>query len=360
MDDKTQGERLEQELRFLKESFEAEVISKEEFEKGKTRIEQKLNEINQSPSEPNDTEFFDNEAKKIEPIGANDKISKEQNQSEKSDDNKENKLFKYAVVFLVLALAAFFSYSLLNSNKDTNAKNADIKFTIACSVDEDCMQSGKSGACMNPGKKDAKCEFQQEQKINVIVLTDHKECFNCNAERIMGILENWLGPVNAKEIDYSTDEGKKLAELIEARLLPAYVLEGNITNNAAFEQYKSIFVKKNNYYVLGENAAGSTFYFKRENIPNKLDLFAISGDAATARAENNLKEFLNNFKDVKFANHLSTDSLSQELGIKNFPAFLVNNKVKFTGIQSAETIKENYCKLNKLSACEKSLSKNLI
>ena len=34
MDDKTQKERLEQELRFLKESFEAEVISKEEFDKG--------------------------------------------------------------------------------------------------------------------------------------------------------------------------------------------------------------------------------------------------------------------------------------------------------------------------------------
>jgi len=32
MDDKTQKERLEQELKFLKESFEAEVISKEEFE----------------------------------------------------------------------------------------------------------------------------------------------------------------------------------------------------------------------------------------------------------------------------------------------------------------------------------------
>ncbi|MBS3097116.1 hypothetical protein J4480_06815, partial [Candidatus Woesearchaeota archaeon] len=45
MDDKTQKERLEQELRFLKESFEAEVISKEEFEKGKDRVEKKLGDI---------------------------------------------------------------------------------------------------------------------------------------------------------------------------------------------------------------------------------------------------------------------------------------------------------------------------
>ena len=45
MDDKTHKEKLEQELRFLKESFEAEVISKEEYEKGKERLEKKLNEI---------------------------------------------------------------------------------------------------------------------------------------------------------------------------------------------------------------------------------------------------------------------------------------------------------------------------
>ena len=51
MDDKTQKERLEQELRFLKESFEAEVISKEEFEKGKDRVEKKLNEIKKSKEE---------------------------------------------------------------------------------------------------------------------------------------------------------------------------------------------------------------------------------------------------------------------------------------------------------------------
>ena len=56
MDDKSQKERLEQELRFLKESFEAEVISKEEFEKGKERIDKKLKEIQNSASEKSSEE----------------------------------------------------------------------------------------------------------------------------------------------------------------------------------------------------------------------------------------------------------------------------------------------------------------
>ena len=41
--DPDQRERLEQELRFLKESLDAEVISKEEYERGKQRIDNKLN-----------------------------------------------------------------------------------------------------------------------------------------------------------------------------------------------------------------------------------------------------------------------------------------------------------------------------
>ena len=72
MDDKTQKERLEQELRFLKESFEAEVISKEEYEKGKERIERKLKEIQNvkeiSKEEVKNTEQNQTEEKKIDKV----------------------------------------------------------------------------------------------------------------------------------------------------------------------------------------------------------------------------------------------------------------------------------------------------
>ena len=325
----------------------------------KTENEEKI-KLRVIQDEDEEHEHFETVQLKIDDKNTKGRILKEETKTEFKEQKKENKFFKYAVVFVVLALAVFFSYSLLNSSNETKNKNAEIKFVVACSIDIDCMQSGKIGTCINPGKKDAQCEFKEEQKINVIVLNDHKECFNCKPDRVLSILESWFGAVNAKEIGYSTDEGKKLAELIGVRLLPAYILENNITNRAAFEQYKNTFVKKNNSYVLSENAAGSTFYFKRDNMPNKLGMFVITGDAATTRAESNLKEFLDNFKDVKFEKHMSTDALAQELGIRNFPTFLVNNKVKFTGIQAAETIKENYCKLNKVDECKKSLAKNLV
>ena len=111
---------------------------------------------------------------------------------------------------------------------------------------------------------------------------------------------------------------------------------------------------------MNDNTAGTAFYFKRENIPNKLDLFVRPGDDSSIKAEKNLDEFLHLFKDIKFERHLPADNLTKALDIKAFPAFLVNNRVRFAGVHSADTIKGNFCKLNKLSECNISLSKSLI
>ncbi len=345
MDDKPQIERLEQELRFLKESFEAEVISKEEYEKGKDRVEKKMREIGMQKGTETESEATQEE----KPAAEEEKIKlqvvdvkESAEKSELPEETKEyevkkddNKIFKYAVVFVVLALAVFFSYSLLKTeDKELTAQKPmeDIKFV----------------------------EIGKITYTNIIVLNDKKNCFNCDTQRVLGILEGWFGRLNAKEVDHNTEEGKILAEAVEARLLPAYILDDNITQKPSFEQFRQAFAKKDDYYVLSENAAGSTFYFKREEIPNKLDFFVIENDPTSTKAENNLKEFLDVFKDIKFEKHLSTGALAKELDIKSFPAFLVNNRVKFSGIHSAETIKNNFCRLNKLEECKKNLSKSLV
>lgn len=363
MDDKTQKERLEQELRFLKESFEAEVISKEEYEKGRERIERKLEETKSSATEhPSPEQKEEQEKEKIEEIKSDELIQKELPKEPILEKTKaESKLFKYAVVFFVLALIVFFSYSLLkNKNGANQDKSAQASFVAACYSDDGCRQEGKIGSCLSPGTKNAKCEFKDIQKIKVIVLNDRKNCFNCDTQRVLGILGGWFDAVDAQEIDYNTDEGKKIAEEHNAALLPFYILDKEAAEKPSFEKFKQAFTEKGNKYVLNEDAAGSTFYFKRENIPNKFDFFVKEGDSSSIKAGNNLKEFLNAFEEVKFEKHFADGKLAQELNIKTFPAFLVNNRVKFSGVHAAETIKENFCKLNKLQECEKSLSKSLV
>ncbi len=373
--DEAAREKLEQELRFLKESYDAEVISKDEYEKGKERIEKKLqgngdngnDEIIESQkSEKKETEPKA-ESKSEEIAEAKKDIEAQQSTGHPEETNeqekegkKESKVFKYAVVFVVLVLVVFFGYSLLNQNKSPEKDETKAaQFIAACSSDKDCIQSGRQGVCLEPGMKESKCQYPIK-KTKVTVLNDRKNCFNCGTERVLGILGSWFGALDAKEIDYNTEQGNEIADKFDLKVLPAYIFDGEITNKTSYNQIKQTFANKNGNYILSDNAAASAFYFRRENIPNKLDFFAREGDASSIKAEKNLNEFLDAFPDIKFEKHSSTGDLAKELGIKTFPTFLVNNRIKFSGIHSSETIKDNFCSMNKLEECEKELSNNLI
>ncbi len=366
MESKTQKERLEQELRFLKESFEADVISKEEFKKGSDRIEKKLNEVEGEKIKLNVIHDQDEDHEHAgQPQETKQEEQKQETvQQEPETDFSERKgkkrFIKYAVIFVILALVIFFSYSILKDNKEDQQITGEAKFVAACISNDNCKQEGKEGFCLEPGTEEAKCEFRDTPKTNVIVLNNRENCFNCDTERVLGILEGWFGAINTREVDYNTKQGRELAEKTSATLLPAYILDESVSEKTSFDQFKQVFVKKNNAYILSDNAAASTFYFQRENIPNKLDLFVIDGDSASIKAENNLKEFLDVFKNINFDKHPSGDKLAQELGIKIFPSFLVNNRIKFTGIHTADSIKNNFCELNEHDACENSLSKSLV
>ena len=374
MEEHNQKERLEQELRFLKESYEAEVISREEFEKGKDRIEKKLKELAapaHTSHESNEETELKQPDKKEENLQDGQLSSvneakpeiydkKDFAEEKKPISQKENRIFKFAVVFVVLTLAAFFSYSLFAGSGDQPVNDKEPKFTAACHSDADCIKDKIQGICSSPGTKDAKCGFAEAKRIKIIVLNDREGCFNCDTKRILGILESWFGPLDAEEIDYGTKNGTEFAESIEARMIPSYAVYGNISNDPEFEKFKRAFVIKGDAYVLSEDAAASTLYFRRESIPNELGLFAKKGDSATVKVQNNLKEFLEAFPNASFNVYYAEDQLTKELGIKAFPTFLVNNRVRFSGIHTAETIKDNFCALNKVEECDKQLSMSLV
>ena len=377
MEDAPQKERLEQELRFLKESFEADVISKEEFEKGKERIERKLREIESSnhnanpkeqieekKEEEEKQEYAKEEKEAVPQIKKKDKDIQAEEKTEepiKKDEQRESRFYKYAIIFVVLLLAVFLIYNFVkgkNEGKNESTQNIE-KITAACDTDANCIEEGKTGKCINPSTKEAKCEFT-EVPLKVTVLNDRKGCFNCDTSRVLSILESWFGLIEATEIDYNSELGKDTALKYGASRLPFYIIDESVSKEEMFEKFKRAFSQKEGSYILGEDAAGSAFYLDRESIPNNLDFFIIDGDEASAKAEKNLREFLVNFKGIKYIKHDINSNLTKELNIRNFPAFLVNNKVRFNGVQSAESIKEKYCSLNKDDTCKKVLSKNLV
>ena len=161
-----------------------------------------------------------------------------------------------------MLLVLYFSYSLLKENKAHE-------------------KTKESNLFVEP----------QETKVNVVVLNDRKNCFNCDTKRVLGILESWFGALSVKEIEYNSEQGRKLAEKFDAKLLPTYIADENVTKKPEFEKFKRAFVKKENSYVLNYGAAGSALYIRRDNVPNKLDLFVIPEDESSIKAEKNLKEF---------------------------------------------------------------------
>ena len=367
MEDKIHKEKLEQELSFLKESFEAEVISKEEFEKGKERIERKIHEIEsghlekpredslnepalqelsekpteqhlqEAPEKPSDGLHAKETKKQISNFDARKESRQKSIKKEPaavSGQKSSGKFLKYSISFVILIIIAFFSYGYFS--------NAQAHGTVMGSDQKPSYNAFEAKSSPNP---------KAMEKINVTVINDRKDCFNCDTGRILGILGAWFLDISVNEIDYNTYEGRLIAEKFALKTLPSYILDEGIEKIGAFGQIGQIFAKKGSSYVLGDDASGSPFYFRRESIPNKIDLFIIKGDNSSIKAEGNLKMFLEDFKEINYSVHDQKDPLTKELGIKSFPTFLLNNRIKFSGVQTPSTIMGNFCRVNNIEEC---------
>jgi hypothetical protein len=438
--DEEQKNRLEQELKFLSESLEADVISKDEYERGKERIEMKITELEQetpvespkseeveakpqsekpedsspieekpveeqeapkeleteSQSEPEEKEETpseqepetkeDIEIKEIKPqptkiIGAEEteekqesqksKISegletksqseeKETNITQESSDSEEINISKkwiYGITILILAAILFFSL-----RGCTNEIEPIEEFMPDCLSDSDCKQEGTIGTCSNPDTEEAECQFKQDASTNLIVIND-KGCELCDSSRIKSTVKKIFPNVKIQNLDYGTEEAKQIITELSIDALPTYIFDSDVSEAVNFNDFKRALIKKGDSYVMTNTASGANYYFKREKIENKLDSFLTID--ISEKADSNLNEFLGLFEDsIDFEKHLVSakdkTQLKNELGITSYPAFLINNQVKFGGVQSSDSIKDKFCKLNEISGCEKELRKNII
>lgn len=185
-------------------------------------------------------------------------------------------------------------------------------------------------------------------------------CFNCDTGRVLSILKDFFPNFYVTKLDYNSKEGQELAKRFNLNVLPAYVFDSGITKEQNWNKIYASFNEVNGNFVMKNTVANANYYIGREEMSNKLDLFSKEDQAASSTAEENLKEFLDVFGEkIIFEKHGAEDKLVKELEINSFPAFLVNNKIKFSGVQSANKIKENFCQLNDLKECDNELNKEL-
>jgi len=276
------------------------------------------------------------------------------------DTKKKTSMWVPVVSGVLLLVIVYFSFLFLLNNGAGEKEATEIP--PACFSDDNCLKEGMIGLCSNPGSQDAECEFKEDAKINLIVLNT-KDCFNCDTSRVEKIIKKWFPSVIKKEIEFSSEEGTALAKNLNIELLPSFIFNSSLEEASRYEELKSIFSKVNSNYILSPSASGSAYYISRGEIPNKLEVFLMKDDASTEKAEKNIEEFLKLFDgSVDYKKHIvdKGSSLINELRINTFPTFLVNNKIRFSGVQPPEKIKDHFCKVNSLDKCSSKLSENLV
>jgi|TARA_Y100000310_G_scaffold91835_1_gene89331 hypothetical protein len=416
----SEKEKLGEELKLLKESLELNVITKEEFENAKQRIDAKLNELEQK-KEPEVREKeeikeeikeekpevegeleVEKEEKKIEikevelkkdavdekeplkkeveheeeesikeekqkklgEVEGKPEVEKEEKPVEEKprvtiveEEKDSKKIFTYIAIIVILGfIGLYFFFS--ESGVDVSGDKA--LSLVACSSDNDCVREGSIGKCNNPGKESSECEYIEDIEVKLMVL-NNKNCFNCDTGRVLSILNGFFPTVDMENLDFETEEGKEIAEKFDITALPAYILNSSLQQAYNYYKFFNAFDKVDSSYVMKNTVANANYYIEREEIPNKLDLFVKKDQSASTKAEENLQEFLGAFDGkVDFEKHNEDAKIVKELGINSFPAFLINNKIKFSGVQAADKIKGNFCQMNEFDECSLELSKSLV
>lgn len=219
-----------------------------------------------------------------------------------------------------------------------NPKIASCKDTSACFADTDCNSDvAKVGKCINPGAKNAKCDYVAANPVSLTVLND-KRCPDCGSmeAQITDSLKQIFKGLNVKSIDYSDVGGKDLFNTIstdgsQVKLdtLPAYLFSDDIKNGEGYTSVEKYLypTKDSKYQVLAvgsqfdptkeicdnnaddnkngkidcadSDCAGSTVC--RKEVSKRLDVFVMSDCPYGNQAELAMKEVVANFgKNIDF------------------------------------------------------------
>ncbi len=104
-----------------------------------------------------------------------------------------------------------------------------------------------------PENKPEPCKaIPAPKKVDLTVLTDAR-CTKCVVDPIVNQMKNIFPGLVEKKIDYGTEEGKKLYETLkatEARLLPAFLFDKNVTEDPGFQQVQRWMLDVNDKKML--------------------------------------------------------------------------------------------------------------
>lgn len=169
-----------------------------------------------------------------------------------------------------------------------------------CFSDEDCKLPRKDGKCLGAGTKQAKCEFSDALRIEVINLVS-EACLGCEVHMVLNDIRRRYRGINVRDVDINSEEGAKLISELKIEALPALLFGREITEHKGFESdFKNGLFSKlegGNYYLFSPQILPPRLFFRRELKPNTLDLFVMSQCLIGINAEEVL---INKARENKF------------------------------------------------------------
>lgn len=140
-----------------------------------------------------------------------------------------------------------------------------------CATDFDCPENAeKDVVCQNPNTAEAKCILIDPVEVQVTVLSD-KNCKTCDTTRILDVTKQLFKGSVVKNVDISSEEGKKLAEENELVYLPVFFFDDAVTETNSWKQNPQLqgaFVESkigagNGYRIIDE-ATGASYFVSEE------------------------------------------------------------------------------------------------
>ncbi len=336
-----------------------------------------------------------------------------------TDDSAWNIVLWVIGILALLGVLMYFSFSPEKMNLDETLAGQEAQNPrIACTQHADCVMPSMEAKCVNGGKTEASCQYQNATSIELTILGSG-ECISCSSERMKNILMSWFPGANINEISSSSMEGKALRAQHSIEMLPAYMLDSNVKNTLLFEDVKNALRKSGNDYVVKDSASGAPLFLNRNNVAGQVDVFLSPDDDSSQRAILNLEEFSTAFgNEATMVYHIVKDSnaskiaacvselapqrateyilcdaksdedcaatlglgtaainscveedseriiqdnaaLQSSLGFQ-MPSFLINNRMRVSGVQAADSLREQFCSMNDAAACSKELKKSLV
>lgn len=95
----------------------------------------------------------------------------------------------------------------------------------------------------------------KDPAVHLQVLTDGT-CEKCNPDEALLFLRQYIPTMIAQKVDIASEEGKKLAQSIEAKTLPAFAFEASLEKTDFYTQAQQILDKKGSLFVLNTQAMG--------------------------------------------------------------------------------------------------------